>query len=87
MLQVIDGIELLRGWPLSPTEQEDFLHLWAVIGWAIGVEDECNPCYRGVAHAQAMLDSIMMVCPRPTFSLPLQFDSTNRRRCSRLALD
>eukprot|EP00035_Acanthoeca_spectabilis_P037157 m.43789 g.43789 ORF g.43789 m.43789 type:complete len:380 (+) comp8469_c0_seq1:310-1449(+) len=66
-LNVIDGIELLRGWPLSTTEQEDFLHLWAVIGWAIGVEDECNPCYRGVAHAQAMLDSIMMVCPRPTF--------------------
>lgn len=57
----MQGIELVRGWPLTELEQNDFLHLWAVIGHAIGIEDRFNPCLHGVDRAHAILESILMV--------------------------
>eukprot|EP00038_Savillea_parva_P007925 m.173341 g.173341 ORF g.173341 m.173341 type:complete len:580 (-) comp13681_c0_seq1:1472-3211(-) len=59
-LNVIHGIELVRGWPLSQQEQEDYMRLWAVIGWAMGISHSHNPCCRGLEHAHCMLESILM---------------------------
>mmetsp|Transcript_17081 Transcript_17081/g.50427 ORF Transcript_17081/g.50427 Transcript_17081/m.50427 type:complete len:81 (+) Transcript_17081:121-363(+) len=61
MVQVLQGIELVQGYPLPTLEQEDFLHFWAVIGWAMGIEDRFNPCARDTEHAYTTLEAILMV--------------------------
>ena len=35
-INVIHGIEKTLGRPLSDAEQEDYLHLWRLIGWLMG---------------------------------------------------
>jgi len=56
---VLAGIELIHGKPVSADEQESYIHVWRYIGWLIGVDDLHNPC-TSVDRAKAALESIVM---------------------------
>jgi hypothetical protein len=58
-VNVLAGIERIMRRPLSAREQDDYIHLWRLIGWLIGLADECNPC-QSTACATARMDSIIM---------------------------
>ena len=62
---VLVGLELLRGEPLPPAEQEAYLHMWRYIGHLLGVRDGCNPCARDVPYAKAFLESIVVHLLQP----------------------
>ena len=59
------GIELALGRPLPPQEMADYLHLWRLIGWLMGLDEQLNPCAHGVAHGKAQLESILMHLLKP----------------------
>ena len=65
---VLHGIELALGRPLSMEEQTDYLHLWRLIGWLIGIDDVTNPCSGSVFEARTVLESIIMHQLDPTDS-------------------
>ena len=44
---VLVGVEKLRGSPLPAADQEAYIHLWRVVGWLLGIDDDCNPCRGG----------------------------------------
>ncbi|MCR9162951.1 MAG: oxygenase MpaB family protein [Nannocystaceae bacterium] len=50
----LDGIRAF-GFALTPTEVDDFLHLWRYNGWVIGVEPELLPISEDQAHRLADL--------------------------------
>ena len=56
---VIVGIEMVYGRPLSHEDQDAYIHLWRYIGWLIGIEDMHNPCI-DLDHSKAALESIVM---------------------------
>ena len=48
---VLVGIELIGGTPLSQQQQEDYLALWRYIGWLLGVDSKTlDPCRDTVRH-------------------------------------
>jgi len=63
---VLHGIERSLGRPLSLEDQESYLHLWRLIGWLMGIEDDTNPCSATVLDARTILESIIMHQLEPT---------------------
>mmetsp|Transcript_17155 Transcript_17155/g.42078 ORF Transcript_17155/g.42078 Transcript_17155/m.42078 type:complete len:185 (+) Transcript_17155:79-633(+) len=61
---VLAGIEVLRGSPLSDEEQAAYLHLWRYIGFLMGVRDDLNPC-KDMRTARARLESLLMHLAHP----------------------
>lgn len=57
---VIFGIELALGRPLPLDEQLDYLHLWRLIGFYMGLQDKFNPCSKSPCHSAAALESYVM---------------------------
>jgi hypothetical protein len=60
--------------PISPPDQDAFLHLWRYIGYLLGIRDEFNPCtsreiakeflqafYRTVPRYQPTQASVLLV--------------------------
>ncbi|KAJ8605745.1 hypothetical protein CTAYLR_008473 [Chrysophaeum taylorii] len=56
---VIVGIEILAGHPISLEEKEAYLHLWRYVGSLLGIPDDRNPC-SSLSRAKATLESIFM---------------------------
>ena len=53
---VLVGVEKLRGSPLPAADQEAYIHLWRVVGWLLGIDDDCNPC-RGGSRGRGKQDT------------------------------
>ena len=51
-VNVLYGIELSLGRPLPAQEMADYLHLWRLIGWLMGLDEQINPCSHGVEHGK-----------------------------------
>eukprot|EP00930_Biecheleria_cincta_P068393 TRINITY_DN5578_c0_g3_i1.p1 TRINITY_DN5578_c0_g3~~TRINITY_DN5578_c0_g3_i1.p1 ORF type:complete len:506 (-),score=60.17 TRINITY_DN5578_c0_g3_i1:245-1675(-) len=54
---LLRGMEELVGLSLPSEDKEAFIHLWRVIGFLFGIEDELNP-NRSVHRAQVALESV-----------------------------
>lgn len=59
----VNGLRNL-GHRIDPVEEEDYLHVWRVIGHIIGIDDELNP--RTVTEGQALLEQICRRNWRPS---------------------
>ena len=59
-INVLDSVEKIEGaFSLSPKDKENYLHLWRVIGYYIGVKDEYNRCLN-VNMAYGTVESIVL---------------------------
>jgi len=54
---LLHGIEELGGTELPMRQKEAFVHLWRVIGFLFGIDDELNP-NRSYAHSKIVMDSV-----------------------------
>eukprot|EP00611_Tribonema_gayanum_P003497 TRINITY_DN1273_c0_g1_i2.p1 TRINITY_DN1273_c0_g1~~TRINITY_DN1273_c0_g1_i2.p1 ORF type:complete len:250 (-),score=39.55 TRINITY_DN1273_c0_g1_i2:28-777(-) len=63
-LIVISGLYKL-GIHLSDQEQEDYVHLWRLVGYYMGIDEQCNPC-TSVAAAKAVLTTTLQHQYNPT---------------------
>lgn len=63
---VLTGIEMILGKPLPEADQLAYLHLWRYIGFLMGLDEAHNPCARGLPHARASLESVIMHILEPT---------------------
>eukprot|EP00466_Bigelowiella_natans_P020598 jgi/Bigna1/73545/fgenesh1_pg.24_\ len=57
---VIIGIAILKGSQLKEEDQAAYLHVWRYIGFLIGIDDQHNPCNKGMEFARKRLESILM---------------------------
>lgn len=56
---VLIGVEMILGHPLSAAEENAYIHFWRYVGWVMGVQEEYNPCV-DLVHSKAALESIVM---------------------------
>ena len=62
---VLYGLELILGEPLTEPDQLAYLHLWRYLGHLLGLRGEWNPCtpppdVAPIAYAKAFLESIIV---------------------------
>ncbi|TPX32131.1 hypothetical protein SmJEL517_g04702 [Synchytrium microbalum] len=61
---VITGLTYF-GIHLTVKEREAYTHLWRLVGYYMGVDDECNPCNQGFETSTAILRDYLRLYFRP----------------------